>query len=138
MLRARRAPGQQVLRERLRIGPELAVRKYLDVFGNRCQRLTAPAGPLSLAVETVAEVRPAVEAECDAERVPASRLPDETLQFTLPSRYCPSDKLTQRTRDIVDERAGGRTSGGVRVEKVGELSTTHLKLTGPSVADAAE
>lgn len=118
MLRARRAPGQRVLRERLRIGPELVVREYQDVFGNRCQRLTAPPGPLSLVVETLAEVRPAVEAERDAARVPVSRLPDEALQFTLPSRYCPSDKLTERARAIVAERAGSQATGQAEVHAI--------------------
>jgi transglutaminase-like putative cysteine protease len=107
MLRAQRCPSQRVWRESLRTSPQLPLKEYRDVFGNGCQRLTVPRGELRLAVETVAEVAADVEAEHDAARVPVARLPDATLQFTLPSRYCPSDKLADLARKITT----GETSG---------------------------
>jgi hypothetical protein len=63
------------------------------VFGNRCDRLVAPAGELVICSEIVAEVTPDVAAEAHAPRTRFRKLPPEALHFTLPSRYCPADKL---------------------------------------------
>lgn len=109
MLRAQRTATQRILHESLRIAPHLDVHEYVDVFGNRCQRMTALPGELRCRVETLAEVAadiPVVDLT-QPSRVPVPQLPDTALQFTLPSRYCPSDKLTRLGRELTRGASAG-------------------------------
>ena len=68
--------------------------EYGDLFGNRCQRSTLPAGASVLRYEAVA----VVPADADAARpgarqVPPQELPSRLLRYTLPSRYAETDEL---------------------------------------------
>ena len=67
---------------------------YVDSFGNRCRRITLDEGQTS--------IRYLARANVDAERdrtdraaamVPPMELPDQVLQFLMPSRYCESDQV---------------------------------------------
>lgn len=107
MLRARPRAGQLILDEKLRISPDLRVASFVDVFGNRCARLVVPKGPLHVRTELLAEVAPGVAVQPDAPRTPVAKLPDETLHFTLPSRYCPADKLAKLAREVTAKSAPG-------------------------------
>ena len=82
------------LREATTLEPEQPMREYLDGFGNRCWRFTAPPGQLVVRYDAVValarEPDPVVP---DAPLLPAQDLPDETLVFTLPSRQVESDLL---------------------------------------------
>jgi transglutaminase-like putative cysteine protease len=68
--------------------------EYDDVFGNPCWRLVLPTGRSSIRYDAVVEISgdpdPVV---LDAPLVPVELLPNDALQFTLPSRYVPSDQL---------------------------------------------
>jgi transglutaminase-like putative cysteine protease len=81
--------------------PAVEIREYLDTFGNRCWRLTAPPGPLRVRYDAVVEI----SAEPDpviahAPLVSVQDLPDETLVFTLASRYIQSDLLLKDAWDL--------------------------------------
>ena len=54
-------------------------------------------------VETEDEIAVAA----DAPRTPVEQLPDDTLQYLLQSRYCPSDKMGDRAQRIVADTAPG-------------------------------
>jgi transglutaminase-like putative cysteine protease len=74
--------------------PEVPLREFVDGFGNFCWRLTTPGGPFTLRYDAMV----ATDCEPDpvhpgAPLVPVQDLPDETLVYTLPSRYVPSDLL---------------------------------------------
>lgn len=81
--------------------PGVALRDYLDGFGNHCWRLVAPPGQLRVRYDAVVEVRgepdPVVP---DAGLDPIDSLPGETLVFTLPSRYVQSDQLLDHAWDL--------------------------------------
>lgn len=67
------------------------------------QRGPAPRGAareLRLTVASLADVDAEVVANRLAPRVNVAKLPDSALPLTLPSRYCPSDKLEQRAKAI--------------------------------------
>jgi transglutaminase-like putative cysteine protease len=67
---------------------------YFDGFGNLCRRLTFPAGPSTLRYDALVDIPPVEDpVDLTAEEIPAEQLPSETLLFTLPSRFCPSDEL---------------------------------------------
>ena len=74
---------------------------YLDSFGNRCARFSAPAGGLRLSGRNVIEV----PAEPDPIHTTATQafiedLPPETLQFLLSSRYCQVDQMSSIAGDL--------------------------------------
>ncbi len=74
--------------------PQVRRRGYRDTYGNLCQRINVPPGASSLTYSALVDA-PSVEDEQDpsAPEVPPPSLPDETLVYTLPSRYCLSDEL---------------------------------------------
>jgi transglutaminase-like putative cysteine protease len=76
--------------------PVVPLVTYEDVFGNRCTRLEAPAGPIRLCADGVLEdsgiPEPAIVA---ARETPISALPHDALMYLLPSRYCESDLLAE-------------------------------------------
>ena len=76
--------------------PSVPITGYRDVFGNWCNRLVAPAGKITLRTNTV--VRD--DGQWDeyvqqAEQFTIQKLPSDTLQFLLGSRYCETDRLTE-------------------------------------------
>lgn len=105
MLRPRR--GQRLLDDRFVLSRALPYTQYFDAFGNLCQRLTVPRGELSIRVLSRAEVEPEVAVNRHAPRAHVARLPDSALQFTLPSRYCPSDKLAVQAKAIAPRSLSG-------------------------------
>ena len=88
--------------------PFLAVREYLDSFGNRCSRFFAPAGHLRLfsTFETIAPDFPD-PADMRAQEIPVQDLPNEVLRFLLNSRYCEVDRLSGVAIDLFGNLAPG-------------------------------
>lgn len=99
----------------LTTSPSLAHRAYLDSFGNLCTRLVAPPGHTSF--ETLFIVRDSGEPDPvlpTADQTPIDDLPDEAIQFLLPSRYCDMEQLT----DLAWKRFGSITPGWRRVQSI--------------------
>jgi transglutaminase-like putative cysteine protease len=74
---------------------------YLDLFGNTCDRLTFDQGLSSVRYDAVVDL----PAGCDDTGEDATQrlvqdLPDETLLYLLPSRFCPSDELHDVALDL--------------------------------------
>ncbi len=99
----------------LKLTPDIAVHAYRDVFGNICQRFTAPAGRIVLSADFLigdsGEPDPVV---LEAEQHPVDRLPDDALQFLFGSRYCETDALM----DLAWEEFGAIQGGWRRVQAV--------------------
>jgi transglutaminase-like putative cysteine protease len=94
MLRPRSGYGQWIAEERYQIMPLVPVVEYIDGFGNVCQRMEAPVGRFTIATHVAAETSPTIDVNPGAPRNPVGSLPDNVLQFTLPSRFCQSDMLS--------------------------------------------
>jgi transglutaminase-like putative cysteine protease len=107
MLRPRSGPAQWVAGEQYELEPFVPAVEYTDVFGNLCQRLVAPKGRFRISVQTKVETAPTIAVAKGAPFTPISELPDDALQYLLPSRYCPSDKLGGRARDTVGQAKPG-------------------------------
>ena len=101
LLRPRSGATQWVVREQYGIEPWLPATEYVDAFGNLCQRFTLPAGASVLHVEHEVEVADQIDVDRGAPQVPPAQLPDDVLQYLLQSRYCPSDKMSERAKEIV-------------------------------------
>ena len=92
---------------------------YLDRFANRCRRMTFPAGEVHLRYDATVKDDGRVDVidEQAPELAPAD-LPDEALQYLLPSRYCQSDELAAvRLRAVrrASRRAGPRVQADLQL-----------------------
>ena len=109
--------------ERVEAGPEMALRDYTDLYGNPCTRAVLPAGRSQFRYAAVATVPDATEdADPAAPELPPHALPDDTLMYTLPSRYCLPDLLG----DEAWTRFGAMPPGHRRVQAICDYVHGHL------------
>lgn len=105
--------------------PNMAIRAYTDVYGNPCTRAVLPAGRSSFGYSAVATVPDATEdADEQAPECAPADLPDDTLIYTLPSRYCLPDLLG----DEAWSRFGGMSPGYGRVQAICSHVHHHLEF----------
>jgi transglutaminase-like putative cysteine protease len=109
--------------ETVKLEPDIPVHTYTDSFGNICGRVLAPAGTVRFFLD--AQIRdngqPDPEAT-EAEQHRIEDLPDETLRFLLPSRYCEVDKLN----DIAWKLFGASAPGWVRAQAICDWVHNHI------------
>lgn len=123
MLRPRSGLAQWLSSETYIFDPWVATTEYVDGYGNLCQRLVAPQGDMRIRVEAVVETDGALAVAPSAGASAIEALPDDVLLYLLPSRYCPSDKLEARAREI----AGAAAPGYPTVEAIRAWIQAHLE-----------
>lgn len=107
--------SHRLLREAWQTEPDLQFHTYHDIYDNVCQRVTLPPGHLRISYDALAEVSPDFdEQDPTATQAPIEELPDDTLLFTLPSRYCLSDVLS----DPAWQLFGATEPGWARVQAI--------------------
>jgi transglutaminase-like putative cysteine protease len=112
-----------VVPDQLVTEPALPISGYRDAFGNRCNRIVAPAGRLRLTADCVIR-----DAGVPDERVfnagedTVQDLPEELLVFLLGSRYCETDLLS----DTAWQLFGGVAPGYPRVQAVCDYVHRHI------------
>jgi transglutaminase-like putative cysteine protease len=109
--------------ECLLIDPDVAVGDYIDRFGNRCGRLTSPAGRLRLWNSAVLEDdgNPDVQNPLAAQRA-IHELPSDALEFLIASRYCEVDRMVTLAWQLF----GATPPGWYRVQAVCDYVHRHL------------
>jgi transglutaminase-like putative cysteine protease len=102
LVRPRPDADHRVVQESQAVEPTtIPLREYVDGFGNRCWRFRTPAGVLQVRYDAVADVPDEPDLVVpDALLVEPDALPDDTLVYTLPSRYVPSDLLLDRAWEL--------------------------------------
>ena len=93
MLRPASGLAQWLSSETYAFDPWVPTTEYVDGYGNLCQRMVVPQGEMRLRVEATVETEPELAVNPGAPFTIVQNLPDSALQYLLPSRYCPSDKL---------------------------------------------
>ncbi len=94
LIQPRDGPWQKIISESIFFGTDSAVFAYEDTHGNRVHRCTLLPGrtvvrhDALVAVPSIPENYGAIDAP-----VPIDQLPPDLLRYTLPSRYCDSDRL---------------------------------------------
>ena len=92
----------------LRTDPAAAVHHYTDLYGNVCARLSLGPGRTRIRYEALVDVDTGVDAaDPGARQLAPADLPDDTLQFTLASRYCQSDLLSNTAWALFGDTAPG-------------------------------
>ncbi len=106
---------QRIDAEMLQIGQGLAVDRFEDSHGNLVHRLVLPAGRTQIRHDALVAVPSAAEnyGAID-EPIPVERLSPDLLRYTLPSRYCDSDRLM----NFAFEKFGNVPHGLQRVQAI--------------------
>ncbi len=120
-----RIESRRLSDDSLTVTPDVPVRSYIDSFGNRVHRLTAPAGSIGfrsdfrvLSADTPEPLPIGVPQHAIAE------LPDDVLIFLLTSRYCEVDKLSSLAWSLF----GGLAEGWPRVEAILTYVQRHIRF----------
>lgn len=111
--------------DHLRTDPDIPYTQYHDSFGNLCTRLVAPAGRITLRNDFV--VRDSGlpdELTPDAEQHPVENLPNEVIQFLLPSRYCDLELIDT----MAWQRFGSITPGWARVQAIVDYAHERIQF----------
>jgi transglutaminase-like putative cysteine protease len=100
---------------KIQFTPNLESRGYVDMFGNSCTRIVAPAGIIEIRNDfRIADDGAPDEVARDARQMEIAELPDDVLIYLLGSRYCDTQKLS----DLAWSLFGGITPGWQRVQAI--------------------
>ena len=107
----------------LTFSPPIDSWEYVDVFGNACSRIMAPAGTTTISTqfEIYDSGLPEPVPE-EAVQHPIQDLPDEVLPFLLGSRYCDTDRLG----DFAWATFSSTPAGWPRVQAILDFVHNHI------------
>lgn len=137
MLRPRSGWQQWVGREEYVLKPSVPAVEFTDPFGNLCQRLVAPPGEFSVYTSVEVECAEASDSAPGAHFVEVQQLPDETLPFLLPSRFCESDRFSQMAASIAAGWAPGYDQCTAIVDYI-RRTTRYMPGAGEDIVSACE
>ncbi len=105
--------------------PPLARETYVDMFGNTCTRIVAPAGETHLTADGLIQDSGQPEPSFpDAQEVPVEQLPYDTLIYLLGSRYCETERLMSDAWRLF----GHVTPGWSRIQAVCDFAHQHIEF----------
>ncbi|MGA2929913.1 MAG: transglutaminase family protein, partial [Solirubrobacteraceae bacterium] len=117
-------PGVRIEREQWDTGCEH--HGYTDLYDNRCERFRVNSGRSRIAYEAqLILADPADVVVPDAPETPAGSLPDNSLSFVMPSRFCLPDELGHEAW----QRFGDLPPGWGRVQAVVDFVHDCLEFT---------
>jgi transglutaminase-like putative cysteine protease len=109
----------------MHLTPALPVQDYMDGFGNRCTRVTAPAGRMVISADAVIEDSGLPDpTEPDAMEQDVGQLPEDTLVYLLGSRYCETELLMQTAW----QRFGSLSPGWSRVQAICDFVHAYIQF----------
>jgi hypothetical protein len=107
--------GDLLSEHRIKFSPDVASHDYVDMFGNTCTRIVAPAGLIEMRNDFLIADSGLPDAVApDARQIEVSELPDDVLIHLLGSRYCDTEKLS----DLAWSLFGAVTPGWPRVQAI--------------------
>ncbi len=100
---------------KITFSPDIPSRDYVDMFGNTCTRIIAPAGLTEIRNDfLISDSGLPDEVALNAQQVAVGDLPDEVMVYLLGSRYCDTQKLS----DLAWSLFGGTPAGWQRVQAI--------------------
>ncbi len=133
-------PGatQRILHEAWELSPSLSLHTYADLYDNVCKRMIIPVGTQVMRYDALIEVSDQPdEVALDAIQHPVEELPDDVLIYTLPSRFCLSDALS----DMAWQLFGSTLPGWSRVQAICDWVHSNIRFqygTSNSLTTAAD
>jgi transglutaminase-like putative cysteine protease len=114
-VRPRSDASHQLVSETWSTEPQVPIDEYSDFYGNPVKRLVMPAGQVKVGYDAIVAVPTEPDPDASsAAQLPVDQIPGELLHFTLPSRYCLSDQLT----DVAWKLFGQTEPGAGRVQAI--------------------
>jgi transglutaminase-like putative cysteine protease len=111
--------------EYLLLDPLVEISEYIDGFGNRCGRLTSPAGRIRLWNDAVLEMsREPDRQDPAAAQQRIQDLPYEAIEFLIASRYCEVDRMME----LAWATFGAVPDGWSRVQAVCDYVHKHVRF----------
>ena len=111
--------------QNLSVTPEQPIGLYRDLYDNICTRVLAPAGDITFTYDgLIRDSGRPDEVAPDAVQHRIEDLPDETIGYLLPSRYCESDVLS----DFAWKEFGHLAPGWSRVQAVVEFVHNRIRF----------
>jgi transglutaminase-like putative cysteine protease len=107
VLRLRKELSQFIESETFKMEPLLPMTEYIDLYGNYCQRMEVPKGKLVIDTLSIVVTNNQIESNPEANFTLIQDLPEQTLIYLLPSRFCESDKLNTKAFEIVSDQTVG-------------------------------
>jgi transglutaminase-like putative cysteine protease len=112
--------------EILTVTPYSPIGQYYDTYGNFCGRTVVPAGRVAFRTSALVEDDGLVDVQMwDALQHQVQDLPNDVLQFLLPSRYCETDS---ELRDIAWATFGKLPAGWPLVQAVCDFVHHHIRF----------
>jgi transglutaminase-like putative cysteine protease len=105
--------------------PAVPISMYRDSFGNWCTRTVAPPGRFTVTTDALIRDSGLPEPSFPyAFEHALESLPDETLAFLLPSRYCETEHLSATAWSLFGEM----TPGWSRVQAICDFVNEHVRF----------
>lgn len=116
-------PGRLIGQDYVRVLPECRTHRYLDRFDNSITRLVTPHGLSRIWSDCVIEVDSQPDPQLPLSRQhPIPELPDEVVQYLIPSRYCDSDNLLKEAWGLF----ASAPEGWGRVQAIATFVNQHV------------
>lgn len=124
LIQPRLGAGEKMEGEQLQFSPGIAVAEYRDLHGNLVRRFDLPAGRTTVRHDAFITVPALPEnQELKDGPLPVSEMSPELLRYTLPSRYCDSDRLM----DFAFAEFGTVPHGLARVQAICDWVHEHVE-----------
>lgn len=107
MLQPQSGSGQEVTASEITISPGQEARDYTDIFGNLCRRVVLPKGRTVIRSTCRASVPEQIAVAHGAPFTLVQDLPDDVLQYLLPSRYCQADMMLKMAQKVTRWKSPG-------------------------------
>jgi transglutaminase-like putative cysteine protease len=112
--------------ERFQISPEIPLSEYVDLYGNQCGRVLAPAGRVTFSNDSIVEDSGEPDPQIwDAPQHHVQDLPSDVLVYLLASRYCEVDS---ELKDIAGNLFNQWAPGWVRVQAICNFVHRHIRF----------
>ncbi|HEY4387603.1 MAG TPA: transglutaminase family protein [Ktedonobacteraceae bacterium] len=116
---------QKIVRDEWQNTPDLALHSYYDLYGNICKRFLLAPGEHVLRYDALVQVADTPdEVALEAIQHPVEDLPDDVLVYTMPSRFCLSDMLS----DTAWQLFGNTQPGWARVQAICDWVHTNIRF----------
>jgi transglutaminase-like putative cysteine protease len=124
MIKPRRDEAHRVCQERFSFHPSLPGTEYQDEHNNIVYRALLGLGPTMIEHDALVEVNSHPDNYGFTPRViPLSKMPREVLRYTMPSRYCDSDNVTE----FANDQFGKLPAGIERVQGICDWVHNHIE-----------